>query len=70
LKEKYGILEGFGPGWTLRILFESERKDLYGSIMETTGEIWDSLESLLDLVGKRVKVEVTGYKVTKIEATS
>jgi len=67
LKAKQGVLQGFGDGWRLRILFKSDKNDYHLSIMETTEEIWNNLEDLLDLVGKAVKVEVTGYKVTKIE---
>lgn len=67
MKEADAILSGFGEGWRLRLLIKSGRNDFHLSIMETTEEIWNNLEAMLDWVGKPVKVEVTGYKVTKIE---
>jgi len=34
--------------------------------METTEEIWNKLEELVDYVGKVVELEITGYKITKV----
>jgi len=70
LKEIMGILDGFGDGWRLRLLFRNPQGWTSLSIMETTEEIWNQLETMLDWVGKPCKLEITGYKVTKIELAS
>jgi hypothetical protein len=67
LKKTVAILEGFGEGWRLRLTFKNAQGWKGLSIMETTEAIWNGLENLLSLVGQPCDVEITGYKVTKIE---
>lgn len=66
LKAVRAVLSGFGDGWRLRVLILSARRDQHLSIMETTEEIWNKLEELVDYVGKVVELEITGYKITKV----
>ena len=67
MKKAIAVLDGFGPGWTLRLLFKNPQSWQSLSIMETTEEIWNDLENMLNWVGQPCRVEITGYKVTKIK---
>lgn len=67
MKKIVAILDGFGDGWRLRLHMKNPQGWTSLSIMETTEEVWNNLEGMLDWVGQPCNIEVTGYKVTKIE---